>query len=840
MAASNGKSAPSGKRFETQEEQVALPVSLAADAGPAQFSFGARSGAAHESRNRFDAQRESVLLPAAGDGAAQRRQHRSPPRGSRGGGRNAWHSQRHAVELPDSGSRSPQHAHVPPPGQPAVVEKAKVRRVMDSGDWPMPSEAPARGPRREDALLPPPHPAAEHADECREFAARIGADEGSLAALLALGPDLRLRVLERGPLGGAVKDPSAVLLSRIRSVERESAAGTSSGPPVCGDYRKTGSCKRGEQCRYVHIDRSEVEPTRRTRPPGARKKRSDMKHVLCKFWVQGRCSKGADCPFGHEGSGGCAADEEGSAAYDGDEEERWRHHATPGALARPASPPPPPPPQEPPPGPPAAEQGAFLPPPRAQAPWGGTYLPPPPPSGAAPPAGPLYQPAGWPAPHPVAPPVMGPGGWWPPAPYGQPHHHHHHHHHHHQQPYYPGGPPPALPHPGAAGAEDEEEPVTDDEDDRERERRLGLVRQRLVNAVSTLPGEKRDCLTVAFQLVLGEFADEERELLLGMEPNAVGLTRWQSVLMKRTMRHAHESEAIDAVKALSRWEEAMLRWLPPCPRAGYCRHFEAQLCSRIIECVRAMAASPFTRLRLPPCARTDCSREQVSDPVAQCFHFWEPWATELSARDAREDRFDGLTTATQSTQQTPKAGGTRSVGLDGSFALSCGVRWSPSDHGCWPLPFRRRCRALLYAARRGVSRPVGGLRSSPQLWGGILSFVTPVNATDLPMEDRCPGAHDFLDLAAACIANYSLQVLGPQRQGAEDAKQRLGEQMWQYIVDIFGYDHASKMAGMLLQMDAPELLLDVVNTRRFSDALHDAWQVLSEAAADGPGVANSR
>eukprot|EP01065_Artemidia_motanka_P027501 TRINITY_DN3269_c0_g1_i1.p1 TRINITY_DN3269_c0_g1~~TRINITY_DN3269_c0_g1_i1.p1 ORF type:complete len:797 (+),score=272.40 TRINITY_DN3269_c0_g1_i1:89-2479(+) len=788
----NGGSAAA--RFDAQVEAVTLPSKVTAADDVAPFTF---CGSAP--RSRFESQEDAVLLPASvRDTAAA-----SPPRPERGNG--------------------------------VVLEKARVHRVLESGDWPAPAEGAGRTvPRRRDPITSPTAAPVDIVTEldaqCRDFVARIGADDAALRALLQLSTEQRQRVLERGPLGGAVKDPSAVLLSRIRNVERESSIAPG-GPPICGDYRKHGFCKRGELCRYQHIEND--EPPRRPRVAGrgvGRPSRTEsMKHVLCKFWAQGRCSKGPACPFSHDGSGACAADDGGAddeasvVTDDADAPAAPPAGAgAPPAVRLPAGPPqwaapwPPPPPAGPPPPPPPMDgqwgKGGFgkgMPRPQWEPGVGGgkggpRYPPAYPPYSeysAAPPAAPMPEMMG----------VWGPdGGWYP------------------TQPEIPAG---AMPH-----AEDDAAPLTDDEEERARDSKLARLRERLVGVVATLHPNKRPCVSVAFQVVLGDFPDDEREMLLGLEPNAVGLTRFRSVLIKRTLRHAHQAEEINAVQSLSQWEEHLLRWLPPTPRGGvaYTRHFEGHFCNRVLECCRVMLASPFCRLRLPPGSATDAVRESITDPMAQALQVWGPWAAALAARDARDESFPGLDAPPRPPVEAAAAA---PVTDDGSFTLTSGVTWTADKHHVWPITFRIRARALLRAAaqtrgRRGPGLLLSDRQCAPRLVGSVLSYLPPVCAADVPGPDRMPGSHEFLDLVGACFANYSLCVLPPAAQDPAAAKQRLGEQMWQHVQDTFGPSHAPKVTGMLLQIEPADLLFDLVNARKFSDALHEAWQVMSEAAAE--------
>eukprot|EP00662_Eupelagonemidae_sp_cell21_P018387 gene18387-19186_t len=114
---------------------------------------------------------------------------------------------------------------------------------------------------------------------------------------------------------------------------------------------------------------------------------------------------------------------------------------------------------------------------------------------------------------------------------------------------------------------------------------------------------ERALLTRTFQMVLGSLDDAQQELLLGIGGGAVGLTRFRSVLLKRTLRRAFESSDLAAIEHLARWERRLVSqgWLPPPPPdeggEAYCRFFEQHLCGRFVECLRAMAAAPNARCR---------------------------------------------------------------------------------------------------------------------------------------------------------------------------------------------------------------------------------------------------
>ena len=72
---------------------------------------------------------------------------------------------------------------------------------------------------------------------------------------------------------------------------------------ICYDWLNHHSCKRGDNCKYEHVD--QVGPKVHT--PRTNKDKSKAKkpksQILCKFHKQGRCNKGNKCPYKHNKSG---------------------------------------------------------------------------------------------------------------------------------------------------------------------------------------------------------------------------------------------------------------------------------------------------------------------------------------------------------------------------------------------------------------------------------------------------------------------------------------------------------------------------------------------------------
>ena len=96
---------------------------------------------------------------------------------------------------------------------------------------------------------------------------------------------------------------------------------------------QTGECKKGKDCKYLHQkgksrDRS-PSPARsergRDRSPknirASSQTRSDVCKVPCKFFADGKCTRGDKCPFLHapkpSGGGAVAADASGQQAAGG-------------------------------------------------------------------------------------------------------------------------------------------------------------------------------------------------------------------------------------------------------------------------------------------------------------------------------------------------------------------------------------------------------------------------------------------------------------------------------------------------------------------------------------------
>eukprot|EP01065_Artemidia_motanka_P029974 TRINITY_DN36018_c0_g1_i1.p1 TRINITY_DN36018_c0_g1~~TRINITY_DN36018_c0_g1_i1.p1 ORF type:complete len:650 (+),score=107.58 TRINITY_DN36018_c0_g1_i1:50-1999(+) len=327
---------------------------------------------------------------------------------------------------------------------------------------------------------------------------------------------------------------------------------------------------------------------------------------------------------------------------------------------------------------------------------------------------------------------------------------------------------------------------------------IRALREEVLILRSRLALGDENLLTRVFQMVLGGMDDQPRETLLGLTGDTVGLTRFRSVLLKRTLKWAFDAGNLDAIECLVRWERKLLAdgWLTTPPANGeFSRYFEANLCQHHLECLKLMAASPYARGRGPLVPGGD-EGLNVSDPAASVLRLWASAPPPAVVR----------------------------VCEAGDWQESHSWRqWSAEDHRMWPAPFRGRARCLA----KVLSRHPPMLRSALP---GVLSFLPPVCATDVPREDREPGEHPFLDMVGAVLANQTLDIIGAD-QDSSDTGQRLGEAIWPLVVASCGEDAAPKMTGMLLQMPPEALLLDAVNVMHFNETLAEAWDVLTSPDA---------
>eukprot|EP00755_Sulcionema_specki_P019706 Sspe_Gene.12165::Locus_4140_Transcript_1_1_Confidence_1.000_Length_2026::g.12165::m.12165 len=343
------------------------------------------------------------------------------------------------------------------------------------------------------------------------------------------------------------------------------------------------------------------------------------------------------------------------------------------------------------------------------------------------------------------------------------------------------------------------------------------VRRRVATFVYQNEGGRSYLLVPTLIGMLSNLEQDELDLMLGLGTNRVGLTRFRSLLIKRSIRHCHEAKLSNALEHLRRTEEASVDWLPPLScDTDFAVAIENELGNRFVELLKIMAASPFSRFRLhgPEAAKTD--------PSALSLSFWSPHAAAMAAQDAKKEKWEGLDN-TESNPADPLPAINDEV-VNPTFVLDCGVPWSPACHGRWPAPFRGRAYLLLLCTnRKGYNFPL-------DVTGRILSYLPPVCESDIHPSDRAPGHHDFLDVVTAILAHYTLNAIGPATpEDCAEAKERLGSAVWPFVLEIFGSKFSPKMAGMLLQMEADDILFDLINTRRFTDSLQEAWRVLRSA-----------
>ena len=403
------------------------------------------------------------------------------------------------------------------------------------------------------------------------------------------------------------------------------------------------------------------------------------------------------------------------------------------------------------------------------------------------------------------------------------------------------------------GAEPESSEIEEEEDDDEGSGKVTTIRDRLNQLYSASNHE--GLLFPSLVSIVEDWEIADSDLILGLGTNAIGLTRFKSVLMKRSIRHCSDAGHTAAFESLIEWEKALLPWLPQVPGKGdremsFSKYFENNLCTRMLQVLCCMAASPFTRFRLPEGAGVESAQ---SDPAAQVVGYWRPFSSRHIEKSI-ERNFP------QHSKTLLKEAG-----------LYCGAVtiWTPSTHHMWPVPFRGRVSAFVRASTLNRLYKVDMIclcmyfvilvlksktkQNKPTQPGGIMDYLPPVCAEDVPTEDATVGKHDFLDIVCAVLAHYSLNALGSigeealaqvgdysisplsnflcleKKKKKKQAKERLGEAVWPLVLGVFGETIAPKITGMFLQMDMEDLLLDLVNAHRFSESLEEAMKVLESS-----------
>ena len=223
-------------------------------------------------------------------------------------------------------------------------------------------------------------------------------------------------------------------------------------------------------------------------------------------------------------------------------------------------------------------------------------------------------------------------------------------------------PPAARPAPTAVPVEEEEE--TD-------------------STVTTLRAKlealRGNCVFPALKVVLEEWEEEEKKVVVGLKKNDIGLTRFQSLLIKRSLCHLHEGKNAAAMESIAEWERKLAPWLPVVG-VPFARCFEEELCGRAIEVLRCMASSRFARFRLPE----GVLETAKTDPTATMLGFWEQHAARLVQQDLSLEFPDADIAPHTPPQPSYTA----------YFTHDSGLPWTPATHRAWPAPFRGRMRAF--------------------------------------------------------------------------------------------------------------------------------------------------
>ena len=121
----------------------------------------------------------------------------------------------------------------------------------------------------------------------------------------------------------------------------------------------------------------------------------------------------------------------------------------------------------------------------------------------------------------------------------------------------------------------------------------------------------------------------------------------------------------------------------------------------------------------------------------------------------------------------------------------------------WALKGQRPNRQAVYAgilppSQPGVAAAAAGEAATcdpPSLFQQIMQFVPPVDwEYDVPLVDRDPGTHVFLDTLAAVLINYQMDVMNTEDKDA--AREKIGETVWPHVVEGIGAEMAPHITGM--------------------------------------------
>eukprot|EP01060_Flectonema_neradi_P004088 TRINITY_DN12694_c0_g3_i1.p1 TRINITY_DN12694_c0_g3~~TRINITY_DN12694_c0_g3_i1.p1 ORF type:complete len:700 (+),score=128.52 TRINITY_DN12694_c0_g3_i1:83-2182(+) len=328
---------------------------------------------------------------------------------------------------------------------------------------------------------------------------------------------------------------------------------------------------------------------------------------------------------------------------------------------------------------------------------------------------------------------------------------------------------------------------------------IQTLRQKVSDLRMTLSPSHQNILTRTLQMCLGTFSPEHRDTLLGLPQDVVGLTRFRSVLVKRTLKWAYDNNNLTAIESVAQWEESLRKWMrDPDDGPDFSKYFEQHLCNVFMEVARCLLALPTSRVR------TDWVQQAVTvstspDPIHDMFTKWLWFSTASSDSSVSAETTTGFYKA---------------------FCMN-GVSWSTSQHCRWPLPFRGRTKLLIYSLKRRKQRCYERVLSSRVLLPEILSFLPPVCPCDVPASELEVATHPYLDALCATLVSYNSGIATE-----EDKKDRLGELVYPLVVQSLGQDVAPMITGMLLELPPSDLLLEAMNPIRFVSTLREACHAL--------------